>query len=423
MKANTVDTLSGMTKEVYASNVQSLVPESARLQRDAPFVSSDKQEGNAYHQPVRLTRAHGWTLSTSGDAFTLNPAEPARSKDAVVQGSSFVLREVISYPAAAKLTKGENTKASKKAFISGTAYMVENMVETASFILELQCLHGQRDIGIFESRTSGSGTGSQVLKLTAATFIAAMWSGLEQGFLDVWNTGGTVQRNSSEIQVTGVDVENRSITVSGVSAELDAIVATDKFYLRGTKDAGMLGMVSQASNTGTMFTIDATAFSLWAGNSYDAGGAPVSFAKVMRAMNKPVNRGLMSDVRAYVSPRGWTDCMNDLAALRRFADKAGGKIEQGGDGLQFYGQAGSVEFVPHIFMKPSELLVTPKGKMIRLGSSDTSFSMPGMDNDKLWENLPDHAGYGTRLFWNQAIFCPTPNQLLLINNITNSDDV
>jgi hypothetical protein len=37
----------------------------ARLQKEAKFVSRDKQEGNQYHQPVRLTRAHGWTLSTS----------------------------------------------------------------------------------------------------------------------------------------------------------------------------------------------------------------------------------------------------------------------------------------------------------------------------------------------------------------------
>src|SRR3954470_18468480 len=131
-KANTVDTLDGLFKEVYADDLKSLVPEAARIQKDAPFVARDKREGNQYHQPVRLTRAHGWTLSTSGDAFPLNPAEPARTDDAVVQGSSFVLREVISYSAAAKLSAGTGADR-KRAFVSGTAYMVENMTETSAF--------------------------------------------------------------------------------------------------------------------------------------------------------------------------------------------------------------------------------------------------------------------------------------------------
>jgi hypothetical protein len=81
-----------------------------------------------------------------------------------------------------------------------------------------------------------------------------------------------------------------------------------------------------------------------------------------------------------------------------------------------------VELVPHIFVKPSEAIGVPKGKMIRLGASELTFSPPGMGDKELWENLPDHAGIGTRCFWNQAIFIPTPAKCLLINNIVNSDD-
>src|ERR1043165_5126185 len=98
--ANVVSTLSGLFKEVYADKLESLVPKAARIQKEAKFVSRDKQEGNQYHQPVRLTRAHGWTLSTSGDAFALNQPEPARTQDAVLQGSSFVLRDAIFFTAA-----------------------------------------------------------------------------------------------------------------------------------------------------------------------------------------------------------------------------------------------------------------------------------------------------------------------------------
>lgn len=420
MAANTVSTLSGLFKEVYAEKLLSLVPKAARIQKDAPFVSRDKQEGNQYHQPVRLTRAHGWTLSTSGDAFALNPPEPARTQDATIQGSSFVLREAISYTAAAKLLDGKGA-AQKRAFVSGSSYMVENMTETAAFVLELQCLYGQSDLGVVSTASAASGTLTVVY--TAGTFIPAMWSGLEKGFVDFWDTTGATQRNaSSTVQVATVDVDTRTVTYTGVQGELAGVVATDKVYLRDTKAAGMIGIRNIVANTGSMFSIDAAVWSLWKGNSYSAASGSLSFAKVMQGLNKPVNRGLMKDVIAYASPKSWTDANNDLAALRRYADKAGGKIEQGADSIMYHGQSGSVEMVPHIFMKPSEMICVPKGSMIRLGASELTFNPPGMDEGSFFENLPDNAGYGTRCFWNQAIFIPTPAQCLLITSIVNSDD-
>lgn len=420
--ANVVSTLSGLFKEVYADELMSLVPKAARLQKDAKFVTADKREGNQYHQPVRLTRAHGWTLDTSGDAFALNQPEPARTQDAVVQGSSFVLREVISYAAAAKLLSGNSKSARTRAFVGGSAYMVENMTETAAFVLELQLLYGRSNLGVISARTADNGT-SQTFSFTAGSFIPAMWSGLEKGYVDVWDDDGDPQRNlSGTMQVTAVDVENRTVTFQGVEAEMDTIATGDYVYLRGTKASGMIGLYSQISNSGSLFGIDAATYSLWAGNTYSAASGSLSFAKAIQGLNKPTNRGLMSDVLMYCSPKSWTDCNNDMAALRRFADKAGGKVEQGADSIMFYGQTGSIELVPHIFIKPSEAMCVPKGKMIRLGASELTFNPPGAEGESFFTHLQDHAGYGLRCFWNQALLLPCPSQALLINNIVNSDD-
>jgi hypothetical protein len=413
--------VAGLFKEVYGDSVENLVPESARLQKDAKFVSRDKQEGNKYHQPIKTTRSHGWTLATGGQAFPLNPAQPAQSADATVQGTDFVLREVISYNVASRLLAGKG-EARKRAFVAGSAYMVENMTETSAFVLETQLLHGQRDIGIVNARISGTGTTSQVFSITAATFIPALWAGMENGFIEAFDTTAATQRNpSADMQVTAVDVENLRITVSGNAAELDTVVATDKFYLRGTKSAGMVGACKIASNTGSLFGVDAATYSLWNGNTFSAGSAALSFVKVLQGLNKPINRGLNKDVVGYISPKSWTDCMNDLAALRRYSDKAG-EMEQGTDSIKFHGQSGSVELVPHILMKPSEALFFPKGAFIRLGSSELSFNTPGMAEKDFFQQLPDHAGYSLRCFWSQALFCATPAKLLLINNIVNSDD-
>lgn len=418
--ANTVSTLSGLFKEVYADQLESLVPAAAKLQKAFPFVSRDKQEGNQYHQPVRLTRCHGWTLSTSGDAFAMHQPEPARTQDAVISGSHFLLREAISYSAASKLLSGKGAER-KRAFVQGTSYMIENMTETAAFVLELQLLYGQSDLGIIESRTSGSGTTSQVFVFTAATFIPAMWSGLENGYVEVWDTTGATQRNlSGTMQVTAVNTATRSVTFSGVAAEMDAIVATDKLYLRDTKSAGMVGVRSIAANSGTLFGINSATYSLWAGNTFATTGS-LSFAKMLQALNLPINRGLMSDCEAYISPNTWTDCNNDLSALRRYADKAGGKIEQGSEDITYYSQVGTIKLIPHLFMKPSEAIVIPKGKFIRLGSSELTFTPPGADSESFFENLPDNAGYGTRCWWSQAVFSPNPNSCLVLTGIQNSD--
>lgn len=417
--AHTVALMDHMTKEVYADSLEKAIPETARLQKDIKFVGADKREGKVYVQPVQLTRAHGWTLNTSGEAFPLNPPEPSRGDDARVSGSSFVLRDVISYDAAAKALK------SPRSFVTGTSYMLENMQETASFVLETQLLHGQRDVGVLESRSNDSGT-SQTFVFTVGSFIAALWSGMENGFVQFYGGSSGLLLNNTEVQVTAVDVDTRAVTFTGTEAELDAVNADlangTKVYLRDTKDAGMVGLISQVSNTGLMFSINAATYSLWKGNTYSAASGALSFAKIIKAVDKPVNRGMPGSMRFYVSPSSWSDCMNDLAALRRFADKAGGSLEQGAEDLVFYGQNGKISIVPHILMKPSEAFGIPTEgrKVIRLGASELTFSMPGSGKGEYWENLPSHAGYGTRCYWNQAVLLSAPSKGVLINGIVNS---
>lgn len=421
MAAFTVSLANPLFKEIYGDKLEELVPKAARLQKDAKFLGREKGPGGNYNQPVKVTRSHGWTLATTGEAFPLNAAEPARSANAQVTGSSFVLREVISYDAAARLLEGEGS-AKKRAFVNGSAYLVESMTETASFVQELQLLYGQSDIGVILARTADNGT-SQTFSFTVGTFIPALWSGMENGFVEVWDTTGATQRNlSGTMKVTAVSISARTVTFQGTEAEMDAIVAGDKVYLRDTKSAGMVGLRSIASNSGLLFGINAATYSLWAGNTFSAASGSMSFVKMLQGLDLPVNRGLMADVIAYVSPKSWTDMQNDLSALRQYSDKAGGSMEQGAESLRYFGQSGSIEIVPHIFMKPSEAIVFPKGKLNRIGASETTFNPPGQAKESFFENLPDHAGWGIRCYWNLALFTHCPAQFLLIDGIVNSTD-
>lgn len=417
-------TLNGMFKQTYADKIAQVIPESAVLTKMVPLQPADQAPGGGFNQPVRLSRSHGWTMNgTTGGAYALNDAEAATSKNATLQGVSFTMRERIGYDEVARLEKTTGS-ARKRAFVNSTAYLVENLVETATFVGELQALHGQQSVGTITAVTDdGDGTGD--ITISAATHIAAMWAGLENGFIDIYDTTEATKRNAGgTLQVTSYDFANRKVYISGTAAEIAAIVATDVVYLRGTKSGGMTGLTKIASNTGTLWTIDgsATGYSLWGGNTHSAESGPLVFSKLMRALNKPSSKGgLMADSVALCHPMTWTDCMNDLSALRRYADKARGTLEQGADGLTFRTHTGSVELVPHLFQKPSQVVVYPKNKAKRIGPYDTTFKLPG-GNENFFENLGGNAGYELRCYWNWAFYLPCPAQCVLINNIVNSDD-
>lgn len=418
-------TLNGMFKSTYADNMADVIPESAVLSKMIPMLPQDQAPGGGFNQPVRLSRSHGWTMNgTSGGAYALNDAEAATSKNATVTGVSFTMRERIGYDEVARLEKTSGN-ARKRAFVSATSYLVENMAETATFIQELQLLHGQRSVGTLEA-VSDNGDGTGYFTLSKATHIAAMLAGLENGFIDVYDSAETTKRNAGgTVQITSYDFANRRVYYSGTAAETAAFSASsDVIYLRGTKTSGMVGLAKIASNTGTLYGIDgsATGYSLFGGNTHSAGSAPLVFSKLLRAMNKPSSKGgLMGDSVALCSPLTWTDVMNDMSALRRYVDKAGGSLEQGANGLSFVTHTGSIELVPHLLQKPGECVVFPKKKAKRIGPYDTTFSLPG-SNENFFQNLGGNAGYELRCYWQLALWMPCPAQCVLINNIVNSDD-
>jgi len=193
-------------------------------------------------------------------------------------------------------------------------------------------------------------------------------------------------------------VTTRTVTLVGNSAELDAITTGDLFYLRGCKANGMTGMVTIAANTGTLWTIPGASWSLFQGNTHAAGSAALTFSLVMKALNRPINRGMRGRYLLYVSPKSWTDTNNDLSALRRYADKAGGKVEQGNEFIGYYSQSGAIEIRPHLYMMPSIALGFPAGKVKRIGSTDLTFSLPG-SSQNFFTELPDNAGYQLKAYW------------------------
>lgn len=417
--------LDGLFKMAYGDDVENLVPESARLAKMIDFVPTDKETGDKYNQPVTLSQEHGVTYATSGaGAFSLNESVAMTMKNAQLEGSQLLLRSALSYDAAAKASN------SKKAFVKGTELLVENMMESITKRLELSLLYGQSLTGLGQptGTTNQSATETR-FTISVATWAAGIWAGLENATLDLYDdldgTPTKVNTNAALV-VASVDLDNRTIDVTGNATDITAIDALtyggdEGLLFEGAQGNEMAGIDKIITNTGSLFGIDASVFNLWKGNSHAVGGGDLTFGKVLIGLSNAVSRGLNSKVALFVNPITWENLNDDLAALREYdySYKAG-RGEQGNEALLFHFQAGTIEVYSHLYVKQGEAFSIPMDKIRRIGAQDTSFKTPGGREGEIFRHLEDRAGYELRVYTDQAVLIETPARCVKYTGIVNS---
>jgi hypothetical protein len=416
----TVSQLSGLFKEVYGDKIESLVPDAAKLVKLVRFEKQDKELGNKYHQPVIVSDSHGFTYAApAAGAFALNNHIAMAMQDAQVDGYQLLLRDAIDYEAAAKASGG------KKAFAKATELIIKRMVESMTKRLEIECFYGQSasGIGLISACTDPGGGTTCTFTISDATWAAGIWAGLENAELDAY-VSTTKQNTNAAVVITSVDVDAKTVAVSGNNTDLVAIYAsgspTAYLVFRGSYGSQMAGLDKIITNTGSLFNIDASAYNLWKAQSFSAGSGQLSLAKILQALSKCVNRGLDEDVSCFVSPQSWADLQSDLSALRVYDSSY--KPSQGEAGVEkilFHGQNGKIEVMSHSIVKAGEAFLFPLKRVKRIGAQDVSFKFPGFGDDVFFP-LPSNAGYEMRLYTDQAIFSEAPAKMVKVTGIVNS---
>lgn len=394
----------GYKKEVYADKIKDLIPDGLKLLQMVDFTQQSSELGNLYHQPVILGLEHGITFAeSSDDAFALNPTVAGQMKDAQVRGSAMVLRSALGYKAAS------SSQAGHAAFKDATKYLVQNMLKSITKALEITMLYGQVGIGTVDS------VAGTVITIEESEFAPGIWSGAEKMPIQIRDATGVTVRGAAN--VTAVDIVNRTITVDALPA---GTVATDVIHRLGAYGNEFAGLHKIMTNTGVLFNIDAAQFSLWKSNTYDAGGANLSFEKIQEAIALSVAKGLDSDVVCMVSIKTWSDLLSEQAAYRRYDTSfSGEKTENGSKTIKFYSQNGVVEIVPSIHVKSGYAYIFDKEDLIRVGSSDVTFKRPGR-TDEFFRDLENNAGFELRAYCDMALFCAAPGKMTLITNIVNN---
>lgn len=400
--ANTVSTLNGLFKNVYADKLETLIPEGVKLTNLASFVKRTQQNGSLYNQPVVLGREHGVTYSLTGDAFTLNPSISGVIKEAQVQGGQIVLRSALSYAAASRSMGGE-----PRAFEDATKFLVKNMMESFAYKLEMNLFYGQ--VGI----ASVASILGLVITVATADWAPGVWAGSEGMPINIRDTAGT---NRGSATVVSVDMELRTVTVDAMPA---GVVATDIIHVDGSFGNEAAGLHKIMTNTGTLFNISASQYNLWKSNSFAAAGA-LSFPKIQSAVARGVEKGLQGKVTVLVNPRGWSNLLSDQAALRMYdSSYKSAQVENGAESIKFHGQNGAIEITPSNYVKEGFAYVLADGELIRIGSTDITFRRPGQ-GEEFFRDLESSAGYELRAYCDQALFCSKPGHMVLIQGITNT---
>lgn len=398
---NTLATLNGIFKEVYADGLKDLVPNGTKLQQKIKFVAKQKEMGNKYHQPVRLSLANGFTFAgASAGAFTLNDAKAGTVKDAAIEGSQILLKEQIDYESAARASKSRN------AFVDATGFMFEGMQISMRKKLEVELLYGAQGIGTVGAYNGGT----KVITVTTAEFAPGIWAGMEGMPVDIYNGASLIV---SDI-VSAVDVDARTVTLTTGGS----VVAGHTIWFGGAKTNEMTGIHGILTNSGSLFGIDASAYSLWKGTSYSATGA-LTFNNVKAAVAKAVSKGLDDDIVLMVNPKAWDNMLTDLSSLRRIDKSDGMKYTIGANNIEFYSQAGKIEIMPSIYVKEGYAYGLVPDAVKRLGACDISFQTPGM-SDQIFLQIPTKAGYEVRCYTNQCVLIERPAACFVISGIVNS---
>jgi hypothetical protein len=413
--ANTVSTLDGHFKEVYASKIRDLVPEGMKMLKLAEFSAAEKLLGNLYHQPVVLGLEHGFTYGGSaGDAFILNAAVASPNRDAQVKGHELVLVSAISVGAASR------SVSSKAAFEQETKRLVQNMLKSTQIRMEVQLMYGQSGIAKVAI------VAGNILTICASEWAAGIWSGSKNAVLEIRSSNGLTLRGYCT--VVKPDLKNQTVEVDvmpvGVSGDVNAdAVGADIIHFKGAYNKEFAGLHKIITNDTTIFNIDAGEFDLFKGNVVNCGTSELakeflSFAKVEEAIALCMEKGLTEeDVVCLVNPKHWNKLMTEQAAKRQYdSSYSSEKMENGSKSLVFYGQNGKIEIHASLFVKEGFAYIFPPAELERIGSSDITFERPGFPG-KFFREMESANGYELRAYSDQALFTSAPGKMAVLKYI------
>jgi len=404
--------LEGIFKRVYDNKVRFIYPNGVRLIKDIPYRGGDKRPGESFNAAITLVFENGFTYMAPADGvITLEAAAVGLTSRANVDGFQVILRSQIDYESIAKAST-----AGPRAFVQSTKHLVTNMANSFRKRQEIEGFYGRADLGVV------SAVATTKITFTTATYAPGIWSGTEDGLIEVFDT--TLATLRGAFTISSVNLGDKTLTATTDMAA-GGVVATDRVFWKTALVAGpthksAIGVHEILNTTsGTVFGINVSN-TLWKGNVVSGGSVALTMDVVQEAVARITEKGGGEGrLCLYVSNDTWVDLIGDLEALKRFTKADGtARYNAGAEAITFWTQSGPVEIKPSIFVKGGFAYLLDLGSWSRIGAQDFAFGDPA--ERQVFHRLEEKSGYDARAYANQSMFCDAIGHNALINNIVNN---
>lgn len=400
------DQLNQLTKEIYSSDIEEVVPSNVKLVNLIDFEES-KKLGQDYVHPILLTLENGFTYGgPDGDAFDLLPPSRANVQKARIRGHEMVLRSATSIK---NILTQQDDKGSFKRHL---AFLIENMKKSMFHRLEIQLMYGDAGLAVVDAQTGA------VLEIKAAEWAPAIWNGSEGAMIEVYSSAGALR---GEAQVVSINQEEREITLKSA---IPGVVDTDVVYWKGAKGKEFKGLHSIATTSGDLFGIDNSVYNLFKSNIYNVGAnaanpEALAFEDIQRGVAQAMTKGFgEEEMTVLVNPKVWATLLTEQSALRRYDDSyKSAEVENGSQKIKFHSQNGVITIMASNFCKEGYAYGFSAKDMMRVGSADVSFKDPVTGDDKYFRHLENNHGVEMRAYCDQALFCSAPARIVLFQYI------
>jgi hypothetical protein len=431
--ASTPTTVSGMFKKVYANTVE-VLPDDFELDMIAKF-EQGKKVGQSIAYSIPLTHENGLSLfGSSGDVQSFADAQAGVVREAtLVPCETFISSALSTATLSRAATEGE------RAFKVASKDRVIRNIKSHRRFLKHMCLYGRDTFGLGRvgyftatwqgtaftngtgtlggvAFTNGVNTGAKKILLNPADLATGIWMGAEGMEIRQRVIGGAVAATGV---VTAVDLKNGIVTVdfTPVVATAASSHCLELLNQNGASGLDFAGAKVILQTTGSLFGIDNSVYGIWKG-SEDVITGKLTFPKLINSLMIPCNRGLDSDVSVFVSYDTWTTLMTEQSALRQYDDSYKSEsAEQGFRGIRFNSINGSIEVVPSRFVRRSDAFVLSKSDWRRIGSSEITMKIPGVDDGDLIQKPISTNAFVFRSYSDQALICLAPSQSLYLSGI------
>lgn len=424
----TSNTADGLFKDVYASKIDKLTPDSAFLHKLIPFQKQDAL-GFQYVSSVTLTRYHGVTYYPNSDgAATLTAPISLINRPSRVESLNVMNRATISNELYARISNGD-----RSAFANATKMPVEELLDSTVYRFENSALYGGSGIGAVINTAVVSQVGAEIqLQINPQDWASLTWAGAENASVQfVDRTTQTPIFNPFLVESAlgdVIDIDNKIIrfteTVAGDAALLAAAVAAlpvgdfIDIYFETAFGNEMVGLYGIMSNTGTLFGIDASQFSQWKSTVYPVGG-DLTFDAMNKGLMRAVGRGLINqDVDLLVSPPAWGILNEQLAQLRMFDSSYKEEGTNGFKSIKYYSSNGTITVHSCGYLKLGHAMLFPRKEIKRVGSADVEFMRTAVGgNDVYFDVLENQSGFQFRTYYNQGIYIKRPARCVLYTDV------